>query len=54
MEKPIKAIYYNAEIIFENIVEASRILSIPRQSIQQFINSGKEHFSGYLFQYCRN
>ncbi|WP_156431310.1 hypothetical protein [Bacillus sp. FJAT-29814] len=54
MNKSLKAIYFNVEIVFENITEASKILNIPRQSITQFINNGKEHFSGYRFAYCRN
>lgn len=51
-QKRIVVMNENAEIMFQSISEASRSLTIPRNTIQHYLKNGKRHPTGYQFKYC--
>ncbi len=51
-QKRIVAMNEHKEIMFQSISEASRHLSIPRNTIQYYLKNSKRHPAGYQFKYC--
>ncbi|MEH7612045.1 hypothetical protein [Gottfriedia acidiceleris] len=51
-QKKIVAVAQNETIQFDSVSEASRILNIPRNTIQSYLKNEKQHSSGFYFKYC--
>jgi hypothetical protein len=51
-QREILVIVKNDEIKFKSVSEASRKLNLKRPTIHYYLKTGKQHSSGYRFQYC--
>ena len=52
--KKVLAIKGSEKIIFDSRAETADKLNIPVQTIYRYLKSGKQHSSGYLFEYFSN
>ncbi len=50
-QKKIVALAQNETIQFVSVSEASRILNIPRNTIQLYLKNEKQHSTGFYFKY---
>lgn len=50
--RKIIAINHSTQILFNSRKEAAEEMKLPRQTIYNYLKSGKTHSSGYRFEYC--